>query len=45
MVKDVQAEISQKEKEYNNDLSKLDWTFKNRYEGYQNTRTEPKQTT
>jgi outer membrane protein len=35
MVKDVQAEISQKEKEYNNDLSRLDMTFKNRYEGYQ----------
>jgi len=35
MVKDVQAEISQKEKEYNNDLAKLDYAYKNRYEGYQ----------
>jgi outer membrane protein len=35
MVKDVQAEINQKEKEYNNDLSKLDYTYKMRYEGYQ----------
>ena len=35
MVKDVQAEISQKEKEYNNDLAKLDYTYKTRYESYQ----------
>jgi outer membrane protein len=35
MVKDVQAEINQKEKEYNNDLGKLDYTYKMRYEGYQ----------
>src|SRR5215813_7344422 len=35
MVKDVQAEISQQEKQYNNDLAKLDLTYKNRYEGYQ----------
>jgi outer membrane protein len=35
MVRDVQAEISQREKEYNNDLAKLDWTYKNKYEGYQ----------
>lgn len=35
MVKDVQAEISQREKEYNNDLAKLDWTYKSKYEGYQ----------
>ena len=35
MVKDVQAEINQKEKEYNNDLAKLDYTYKARYEGYQ----------
>lgn len=35
MVKDVQAEINLKEKEYNNDLAKLDWSYKNRYEGYQ----------
>lgn len=35
MVKDVQAEIDQKEKEYNNDVSQLDWTFRKKYEGYQ----------
>jgi outer membrane protein len=35
MVKDVQAEIARKEKEYNNDLAKLDFTYKTRYEGYQ----------
>ena len=35
MVKDVQAEISNKEKEYNNNLAELDWTYKKRYEGYQ----------
>lgn len=35
LVKDVKAEISQKEKEYNNDLARLDMTYKNRYEGYQ----------
>jgi outer membrane protein len=34
MVKDVQAEINQKEKEYNNDLARLDWTYKNKFEGY-----------
>ena len=32
MVKDVQAEIARKEKEYNNDLAKLDFTYKSRYE-------------
>ncbi len=35
MVKDVKAEINQKEKEYNSDLARLDMTYKNRYEGYQ----------
>jgi outer membrane protein len=35
MVKDVQAEISRKEKDYNNDLARLDYTYKTRYEGYQ----------
>ncbi|HKC36228.1 MAG TPA: OmpH family outer membrane protein [Chitinophagaceae bacterium] len=35
MVKDVQAEINLKEKEYNNDLAKLDYSYKNRYESYQ----------
>jgi outer membrane protein len=35
MVKDVQAEIDKKEDEYNNDLAQLDWTYKKRYEGYE----------
>ena len=35
MVKDVQAEINQREREYNNDLSRLDMTFRNKVEGYQ----------
>jgi outer membrane protein len=35
MVKDVQSQISTKEKNYNNDLAQLDWTFKKKYEGYQ----------
>ena len=29
MVKDVKSEINQKEKEYNNDLARLDMTYKN----------------
>jgi len=34
MVKDVKAEINQREKEYNNDLAKLDVVYKERYESY-----------
>jgi outer membrane protein len=34
LVKDVKAEINQKEREYNNDLARLDMTYKNRYESY-----------
>lgn len=34
MVKDVQAEINQREREYNSDLGKLDLTYKERVEGY-----------
>jgi outer membrane protein len=35
LVKDVQAEIDRKEKEYNNDLAQLDATFRKKYDGYQ----------
>ena len=35
MVKDVKAEIDKKQKEYNNDVARLDMIYKNRYEGYQ----------
>jgi len=35
MVKDVQGEINQREREYNNDISQLDMTFRNKVQGYQ----------
>ena len=34
-VKDVQAEIDKKEREYNGDLAQLEGTFRKRYDGYQ----------
>src|SRR5690349_7765823 len=34
IVKDVQAEINQREREYNSDLGKLDITYKERVESY-----------
>jgi outer membrane protein len=36
MVKEVKAEVNEKEKEYNNDLAKLDYTYQNRVESYRN---------
>jgi len=41
MVKDVKAEISTKEEEYNNKLTQLDWTYRNKYNEYnQNAKTQ-----
>jgi outer membrane protein len=34
MVKDVRAEVNQREREYNNDLAQLDMTFQKEVEGY-----------
>ena len=34
MVRDVQGEISRKEKDYNNDLAKLDYAYQTRVESY-----------
>src|SRR5258706_3503839 len=34
-VKDVQAEIDKKEREYNSDLAQLEGTFRKKYDGYQ----------
>ena len=39
MVKDVKSEINQKEKEYNNDLARLDMTYKTRYDTYKQKAT------
>ena len=36
MVKDTQAEIDKREKAYNNDLAKLDYTYQNRVDSYRN---------
>jgi len=36
MVKDMKVEIDKRERAYNNDLAKLDYTYQNRVESYRN---------